>query len=155
MARAPKSVEVYKAYNNVKSCLRNHQGPLPAVPLHLRNAPTKLMKNLGYAKGYKYNPGYSGPVEQDYLPEELRGVSFFTWTPPNLWLIVCLSVWINKYAFAYIIELYVKHEDRSNNWFPFLSQVIKKWINSNNVIWLYSQMHARGWDCYYLAGNNY
>lgn len=84
MARAPKSVEVYKAYNNVKSCLRNHQGPLPAVPLHLRNAPTKLMKNLGYAKGYKYNPGYSGPVEQEYLPEELRGVNFFTWTPPNL-----------------------------------------------------------------------
>lgn len=112
MARAPKSVEVYKAYNNVKSCLRNHQGPLPAVPLHLRNAPTKLMKNLGYARGYKYNPGYSGPVEQEYLPEELRGVSFFTWTPPNRWL-MCLSVWINKYAF------YVKREDCSNNWFPF------------------------------------
>lgn len=84
MARAPKSVEVYKAYNNVKSCLRNHQGPLPPVPLHLRNAPTKLMKNLGYAKGYKYNPDCNGPVEQEYLPEELRGVNFFTWKPPKL-----------------------------------------------------------------------
>ncbi|XP_051553574.1 ATPase WRNIP1 [Myxocyprinus asiaticus] len=83
MARAPKSVEVYKAYNNVKSCLRNHQGPLPPVPLHLRNAPTKLMKNLGYAKGYKYNPNFNGPVDQEYLPEELRGVNFFTWTPSS------------------------------------------------------------------------
>lgn len=83
LARAPKSVEVYKAYNNVKMCLRNHKGPLPSVPLHLRNAPTKLMKNLGYAKGYKYNPNYSGPVKQEYLPEELRGVDFFTWTPSD------------------------------------------------------------------------
>ncbi|KAK7162443.1 hypothetical protein R3I93_006675 [Phoxinus phoxinus] len=83
MARAPKSVEVYKAYNNVKACLRNHQGPLPPVPLHLRNAPTKLMKNLGYAKGYKYNPNFNGPVDQDYLPEELHGTNFFTWTPSN------------------------------------------------------------------------
>ncbi|XP_051984230.1 ATPase WRNIP1-like isoform X2 [Xyrauchen texanus] len=83
MARAPKSVEVYKAYNNVKSCLRNHQGPLPPVPLHLRNAPTKLMKNLGYAKGYKYNPNFNGPVNQEYLPEELRGVNFFSWTPSS------------------------------------------------------------------------
>ncbi|XP_041659951.1 ATPase WRNIP1 [Cheilinus undulatus] len=81
MARAPKSVDVYKAYANVKSCLRNHKGPLPPVPLHLRNAPTRLMKQLGYAKGYKYNPAFSGTVEQEYLPEELRDVDFFTWTP--------------------------------------------------------------------------
>ncbi|XP_020040888.1 ATPase WRNIP1 [Castor canadensis] len=76
-ARAPKSIEVYSAYNNVKACLRNHQGPLPPVPLHLRNAPTRLMKDLGYSKGYKYNPMYSEPVDQEYLPEELRGVDFF------------------------------------------------------------------------------
>nr|XP_008513974.1 PREDICTED: ATPase WRNIP1 [Equus przewalskii] len=76
-ARAPKSIEVYSAYNNVKACLRNHQGPLPPVPLHLRNAPTRLMKDLGYGKGYKYNPAYSEPVAQEYLPEELRGVDFF------------------------------------------------------------------------------
>ncbi|XP_054577546.1 ATPase WRNIP1 isoform X2 [Eptesicus fuscus] len=76
-ARAPKSIEVYSAYNNVKACLRNHQGPLPPVPLHLRNAPTRLMKDLGYGKGYKYNPMYSEPVDQEYLPEELRGVDFF------------------------------------------------------------------------------
>ncbi|EOA98879.1 ATPase WRNIP1, partial [Anas platyrhynchos] len=76
-ARAPKSIEVYKAYNNVKECLRMHTGPLPPVPLHLRNAPTRLMKNLGYGKGYKYNPMYKEPVEQDYLPEELKGMDFF------------------------------------------------------------------------------
>eukprot|EP00066_Takifugu_rubripes_P008835 XP_003975340.1 PREDICTED: ATPase WRNIP1 [Takifugu rubripes] len=81
LARAPKSVDVYKAYANVKACLRNHKGPLPPVPLHLRNAPTRLMKDLGYAKGYKYNPAFSGPVEQEYLPEELQGVDFFTWSP--------------------------------------------------------------------------
>ncbi|XP_014864468.1 PREDICTED: ATPase WRNIP1 [Poecilia mexicana] len=83
LARAPKSIEIYKAYGNVKACLRNHKGPLPPVPLHLRNAPTRLMKQLGYAKGYKYNPECSGPVEQEYLPEELRGADFFTWTPSD------------------------------------------------------------------------
>ncbi|XP_070775625.1 ATPase WRNIP1 [Enoplosus armatus] len=83
LARAPKSVQIYKAYANVKACLRNHQGPLPPVPLHLRNAPTKLMKQLGYAKGYKYNPAFSGPVEQEYLPKELQGIDFFTWTPSD------------------------------------------------------------------------
>ncbi|XP_057555806.1 ATPase WRNIP1 isoform X4 [Hippopotamus amphibius kiboko] len=77
LARAPKSIEVYSAYNNVKACLRSHQGPLPPVPLHLRNAPTRLMKDLGYGQGYKYNPAYSEPVDQDYLPEQLRGVDFF------------------------------------------------------------------------------
>ncbi|XP_017540856.1 ATPase WRNIP1 [Pygocentrus nattereri] len=84
LARAPKSVEVYMAYNNVKTCLRNHKGPLPPVPLHIRNAPTKLMKELGYAKGYKYNPAFNGPVDQEYLPEELRGINFFTWKPTDL-----------------------------------------------------------------------
>ncbi|XP_053361620.1 ATPase WRNIP1 [Clarias gariepinus] len=83
LARAPKSIEVYRAYNNVKACLRNHKGPLPPVPLHLRNAPTKLMKEIGYAKGYKYNPAFKGPVDQEYLPEELRGINFFTWTPSD------------------------------------------------------------------------
>ncbi|XP_034470649.1 ATPase WRNIP1 [Hippoglossus hippoglossus] len=83
LARAAKSVEIYKAYSNVKACLRNHKGPLPPVPLHLRNAPTRLMKQLGYAKGYKYNPAFGNPVEQEYLPEELKGIDFFTWTPSD------------------------------------------------------------------------
>ncbi|XP_078272015.1 ATPase WRNIP1 [Rhinoraja longicauda] len=54
LARAPKSTEIYMAYGAVKESMRNHKGPLPSVPLHLRNAPTKLMKDLGYGKGYKY-----------------------------------------------------------------------------------------------------
>ncbi|XP_049454834.1 ATPase WRNIP1 [Epinephelus fuscoguttatus] len=83
LARAPKSVDVYKAYANVKVCLRSHKGPLPPVPLHLRNAPTRLMKQLGYAKGYKYNPAFSGTVEQEYLPDELQGINFFTWMPSD------------------------------------------------------------------------
>ncbi|KAM3929441.1 ATPase WRNIP1 [Leptodactylus fuscus] len=76
LARAPKSIAAYSAYNKVKEHLKNYKGPLPPVPLHLRNAPTKLMKNLGYAKGYKYNPMYREPVSQDYLPPELKGITF-------------------------------------------------------------------------------
>lgn len=76
LARAPKSIAAYSAYKKVKEHLKNYKGPLPPVPLHLRNAPTKLMKNLGYAKGYKYNPMYSEPVNQDYFPPELKGIKF-------------------------------------------------------------------------------
>ena len=77
MARAPKSIEVYQAYGKAKACVMEHQGPLPAVPLHLRNAPTQLMRNLGYGAGYKYNPAFSEPVDQTYLPTELESVNFF------------------------------------------------------------------------------
>ena len=77
MARAPKSVEVYSAYRRATQCVRHHPGPLPGVPLHLRNAPTRLMKDLGYGEGYMYNPHFSGAVEQKYLPEELEGTDFF------------------------------------------------------------------------------
>jgi putative ATPase len=47
------------------------------VPLHLRNAPTQLMKQMDYGKGYKYNPAYAEPVEQEYLPPQLRHRTFF------------------------------------------------------------------------------
>uniref|UniRef100_A0A8C4NDW5 WRN helicase interacting protein 1 n=1 Tax=Eptatretus burgeri TaxID=7764 RepID=A0A8C4NDW5_EPTBU len=77
LARAEKSVEVYQAYAAAKACVREHQGPLPPVPFHLRNAPTALMKNLGYGIGYKYNPNFEGPVEQRYMPAELKSVKFF------------------------------------------------------------------------------
>ena len=57
-------------------------GNLP-VPLHLRNAPTKLMKDIGYGKDYKYPHDYQGNfVRQDYLPDALQGTVF--WSPqPN------------------------------------------------------------------------
>lgn len=76
MARAPKSIEVYSAYSNAKKCVKEHKGPLPSVPLHLRNAPTQLMKSLGYSQGYKYNPKESAE-DQEYLPGELKGMDFF------------------------------------------------------------------------------
>lgn len=74
LARAPKSNALYEAYGRVQEDIREY-GTLP-VPLHLRNAPTKLMKNIGYGKDYKYNPEYDKRgegVDQDYLPEELKG----------------------------------------------------------------------------------
>ena len=77
LARAPKSIEVYEAYGKARQCVKDWQGPQPCVPLHIRNAPTSLMKNLGYGKGYMYNPAFDGPVDQTYLPPELDGVDFF------------------------------------------------------------------------------
>ncbi|KUF85702.1 hypothetical protein AM588_10007727 [Phytophthora nicotianae] len=80
LARAPKSIEVYAAYKRAKQSIHEwNKGALPDVPLHIRNAPTKLMKELGYAKGYKYNPHYTAEElkDQTYLPDELLGTNFF------------------------------------------------------------------------------
>ena len=71
LARAPKSNKLYVAYGRVQQDIA--ELPNEPVPLHLRNAPTKLMKELEYGKGYKYNPNFEGPIEQDYLPEKLKG----------------------------------------------------------------------------------
>jgi putative ATPase len=71
LATSPKSNSAYMA---VESALGevNQSGNLP-VPLHLRNAPTQLMKDLNYHKGYKYAHNYEGNyVKQDYLPEEIK-----------------------------------------------------------------------------------
>lgn len=76
MARAPKSNALYEAYAKVRDDIR--QLPNVGVPLHLRNAPTSLMKGLGYGKGYKYNPDFAGPVQQDYLPPELKGRKYLS-----------------------------------------------------------------------------
>lgn len=71
MARSPKSNSLYKAYGRVRGDIAStFNAP---VPLHIRNAPTELMKTLGYGKGYKYNPDFKEPVEQTYLPDELKG----------------------------------------------------------------------------------
>ena len=52
-------------------------GDLP-VPLHIRNAPTKLMKQMGYGDGYKYAHDYQGNfVDQEFLPDALRGMKFY------------------------------------------------------------------------------
>lgn len=73
MAMSKKSNKLYMAYNDIKKDIEK-TGNLP-VPLHIRNAPTKLMKELGYGEGYKYTPDFDDMenAKQDYLPEELKG----------------------------------------------------------------------------------
>jgi putative ATPase len=71
LARAPKSVAVYRAVGRVNADIDAQ--PSEPVPVHLRNAPTKLMKDLGYGKDYVYPPDADGPVAQEYLPAGLRG----------------------------------------------------------------------------------
>jgi putative ATPase len=76
LATSPKSNSAYMAINEALAHV-NKEGPLP-VPLHLRNAPTKLMKELGYAKDYKYAHSYSGNfVDQEFLPDKLSGTKFY------------------------------------------------------------------------------
>lgn len=74
LAKAPKSNALYVAYSEVRNDIRTL--PNEPVPLHIRNAPTQLMKDLDYGKGYKYNPDFEGPVDQDYLPEKLQGKKY-------------------------------------------------------------------------------
>lgn len=92
--RAPKSREMQHCLDKAKECIRNHKGPQPSVPLHLRNAPTRLMKELGishkliivvtwwvkfcllgYGKGYSVIP--SQVPEMIYMPQGLEQVCFF------------------------------------------------------------------------------
>ncbi|KAL9089089.1 MAG: hypothetical protein Q9165_005902 [Trypethelium subeluteriae] len=76
-ALAPKSTRAYRGLNNAFSALREPGIAGLPVPIHLRNAPTKLMKELDYGKEYKYNPNYiDGKVKQEYLPEQLRDRKF-------------------------------------------------------------------------------
>jgi len=74
LAKAPKSNNLYSAYQKVQKDIE--ELPRESVPLHLRNAPTKLMKELNYGKDYKYNPDYEGKVDQDYLPESLKNKKY-------------------------------------------------------------------------------
>jgi putative ATPase len=76
LAQAPKSNKLYTAYGKVKEDIKNL--PNEPVPLHLRNAPTKLMKDLNYGKDYKYTPNFHNPQEakQDYLPAKLKGKKY-------------------------------------------------------------------------------
>jgi putative ATPase len=76
LATAPKSNSVYAALARVRKEVQETQA-LP-VPLHIRNAPTRLMKDLGYGKGYKYAHDYEDHyVPQDYLPEKLRNRRYY------------------------------------------------------------------------------
>ena len=76
LATAPKSNSAYLAYQKAAEDVRNH-GQLP-VPLHLRNAPTGLMRDMGYGKGYKYAHDYEQhAVEQEYRPPQLQGNAYY------------------------------------------------------------------------------
>lgn len=76
LALCPKSNALYVAYENAKKDALETE-TLP-VPLHLRNAPTELMKGLGYGKGYKYAHDFpDAKVEQEHLPEPLRGRRYY------------------------------------------------------------------------------
>jgi putative ATPase len=76
LARAPKSNALYVAYQKVQRDIR--ELPTEPVPIHLRNAPTKLMKDIGYGKDYKYTPDFDRleDAKQDYLPERLQGKKY-------------------------------------------------------------------------------
>ena len=76
LAASAKSNASYDAINKAMA-LTKESGNL-AVPMHLRNAPTKLMRDLGYGDNYKYSHGYEGNFKvQEYLPEEIKGQKFY------------------------------------------------------------------------------
>ena len=80
LATSPKSNSAYEGINTALQLVRE-TGNLP-VPLHLRNAPTKLMKQLGYGKDYKYAHAYEGNfVKQQFLPDEVKDERL--WHPQN------------------------------------------------------------------------
>jgi putative ATPase len=76
LATAPKSNAIYTAYQRVQRDIRETEN-MP-VPLHIRNAPTRLMEDLGYGKDYKYPHDYPDHfVEEEYLPENLKGRTYY------------------------------------------------------------------------------
>lgn len=76
LANSAKSNSTYMALKNAQAAIKQ-TGDL-SVPLHIRNAPTKLMGDLGYGDGYKYAHNYEGNfVDQEFLPDQLRGTKFY------------------------------------------------------------------------------
>ncbi len=76
LSRVPKSRAVQNALSAAKNAV--YELPNEPVPLYLRNAPTKLMRELGYAKDYVWGSGYVGPTEgKSFLPEKLKGRKFY------------------------------------------------------------------------------
>ena len=84
LSMAPKSNSAYQAYNTAKSFIEN-QGHLD-VPIHLRNAPTKLMDNMGYGKNYRYahNENHAYAAGEKYFPDEIEPVEFYKPTDRGL-----------------------------------------------------------------------
>ncbi|KXH54851.1 ATPase [Colletotrichum salicis] len=77
LSLAPKSTRAYRGLNNAYAALKEPGAAALPVPLHLRNAPTRLMREMGYGAEYKYPPNYrEGRVRQEYLPDGLIGRRF-------------------------------------------------------------------------------
>ena len=74
MSKCKKSNELYIAYGKVAEDVKKY-GNLP-VPLHIRNAATKLMEEVGYGKGYKYSPSFNYKEDQEYMPDKLKGKKY-------------------------------------------------------------------------------
>ena len=76
LATAPKSNKVYGAWGAAQQAARDY--PAEPVPLHIRNAPTRLMKDIGYGEGYRYDHAEGGyAAGQEYLPDALRGAKWY------------------------------------------------------------------------------
>ncbi|MEK7653537.1 MAG: replication-associated recombination protein A [Patescibacteria group bacterium] len=74
LAKCKKSNELYVAYGKVQKDVKETMDE--PVPIHLRNAPTDLMKDLGFGRDYKYSPNFNYQEEQEYLPESLKGKKY-------------------------------------------------------------------------------
>jgi len=94
LATAPKSNSIYTAFGEVRAVIDKY-GTLP-VPLHIRNAPTSLMREIGYGKDYKYAHDYKDAyVPQEYLPEKLEGRHFYK--PTNRGYENRIKQWLDKW----------------------------------------------------------
>ncbi|CAH6718216.1 DNA-dependent ATPase Mgs1p [[Candida] jaroonii] len=78
LAKSPKSTKSYRALRSAQALFKDQPAATSfKIPMHLRNAPTKLMKEMGYGDTYRYNPDFErGVVLQKYLPEEIKEVKF-------------------------------------------------------------------------------
>jgi len=95
MACAPKSNSAYTAFSGAKKDAAD-RGSLP-VPLGLRNAPTQLMKGLGYGKGYQYAHDFENDVtNQEYFPPQLKGTRYYS--PKNVGREVKLHEYLKRYT---------------------------------------------------------
>ena len=101
LANSPKSNASYLAIDNALNLVRN-TGDL-SIPLHLRNAPTKLMKDLDYGKNYKYSHNYDNNfVYQEFLPDEISGTKFYepgNNTRENNFRETLKNKWKNRYDY--------------------------------------------------------
>jgi len=101
LASSPKSNAAYMAIGKAQSLVRE-TGDL-SVPLHLRNAPTKLMKDLNYGKAYKYSHDFPGNfVNQEFLPDEIKGLKLYNPgdnARENELRRYLKSKWVDKYGY--------------------------------------------------------